>query len=119
MRTLFCIPFLVDLQRMPLYVPPIKRDDTKIDSDLSNQSLTGSRRKKKTSVSKLVTREKTMSANKSKSSLKVSAIAAAVVVPLEGMGRQSLCMFHHQSQSYFVLVFYLKWIAMFVWKKLN
>ena len=60
---------------MPLYVPPIKRDDTKIDSDLSNQSLSGRRRKKKTSVSKLVTREKTMSANKSKSSLKVSAIA--------------------------------------------
>ena len=75
MRTLFWILFVVDLQRMPLYVPPIKRDDTKIDSDLSNQSLSGRRRKKKTSVSKLVTREKTMSANKSKSSLKVSAIA--------------------------------------------
>ena len=60
---------------MPLYVPPIKRDDTKIDSDLSNQSLSGRRRKKKTSVGKLMTREKTMSANKSKSSLKVCTIA--------------------------------------------
>ena len=79
MRTLFWILFVVDLQRMPLYVPPIKRDDTKMDSDLSNQSLSGRRRKKKTSVGKLMTREKTMSANKSKSSLKVSTIAALIL----------------------------------------
>jgi hypothetical protein len=56
---------------MPLYVPPIKRDDTKSESDLS-QPFSSRRRKKKTSVGKLMIREKTFSANKSKSSLKVS-----------------------------------------------
>jgi len=53
-----------DLQRMPLYVPPIKRDDTKLESELS-QPFSISRRKKKTSVGKLMIREKTFSANKS------------------------------------------------------
>ena len=97
MRTLFWILFVVDLQRMPLYVPPIKRDDTKIDSDLSNQSLSGRRRKKKTSVSKLMTREKTMSANKSKSSLKVSTVAELTDKYLTSYFLSFLAHFIHQA----------------------
>ncbi|XP_067940759.1 uncharacterized protein [Watersipora subatra] len=64
-----------DSQRAPLYVPPIKKEETKLDFDSSAIQLSSKKRKKKTPIGRMGSRNRLYSGVKSRTSSKRGSVS--------------------------------------------